>query len=93
MNGEYAGVLPTFGVAEASRESGDTRGATGCSFRFDVTGAVQKLQAEDENFDASNLEVRSVPDDQGEPGLESVGDEEGPDQGDFEIGRVSVYLA
>lgn len=91
VNGEFAGVLPTFGVREATRESTKHPGG-GLDFRFDVTNAVQKLQAAG-NFDAESMNVTFVPEEDDEPGLESMDFEEGPEESQFEIGRVSVYLA
>ena len=53
---------------------------------------MQKLQATG-NFDAANMNVTFVPEEDDEPGLEWVDIEEGPEESQFEIGRVSVYLA
>ena len=91
VNGEFAGVLPTFGVPEATRESENHPGG-GLHFRFDVTKAVEKLQAAG-NFDLATMEVTFVPDEDDEPGLEGVGDDDAPDEPEFQIGRVSVYRA
>ncbi|HYC91801.1 MAG TPA: tyrosinase family protein [Thermoanaerobaculia bacterium] len=89
VNGEFAGVLPTFGVPEATQGS-ETHPGGGLQFRFDVTDAVRRLQAAG-NFDESTMEVTFVPEEDDEPGLEGIGGDEGPDESEFQIGRVSVY--
>lgn len=92
VNGEFAGILPTFGVPEATRQTEKHPGG-GLQFRFDVTNAVQKLQAAG-NFDPQDMEVTFVPDDDDdEAALEAPGAEEAPEQPEFQVGRVSVYVA
>ena len=87
VNGKLAGVLPMFGVREASQAGGEHGGA-GLEFRFDVTDVVREA-----GLDPGNLQVTFVPD------IDPADVPDGPsllsaeEEPAFEVGRVSVFLA
>ena len=87
VNDVFAGILPLFGVEEATNETNEHPGG-GLQYRLDATKAVAQLQAEG-NWDPSTYKVTFVPDDK-QIGLESISAEPEPQ---FQIGRVSVYVA
>lgn len=87
INDVFAGILPLFGVEEATNETNEHPGG-GLQYRLDATKAVAQLQAEG-NWDPSTYKVTFVPDDK-QIGLESISAEPEPQ---FQIGRVSVYVA
>lgn len=87
VNDNFAGRLPTFGVAEAT-ESIEHAGS-GLSFTFDVTDIVRQLQAKGQ-WDPATVRVDVIADDQGAEGLEGV---EAAQPARFNIGRIGVYRA
>ena len=94
VNGEYAGLLPMFGVAEATAES-DKHPGGGLHFRIDATAAVQRLQAQGK-WNPAEMEVTFAPEEspaaEEEGGLESLEAAEPEPEPKFQVGRVSVYL-
>ena len=86
VNDVFAGVVSMFGVPESTKAS-EKHGGGGREFRLDVTNIVGQLQR-DGKWDPKNLKVTFVPDDEGEEGLEGVAAES-----EFQVGRVSVYVA
>jgi hypothetical protein len=91
VNDVYAGILPMFGVPEATQNT-ERHDGGGREFRLEVTNIVQQLQAEG-NWDPANLKVTFVPDDEDEAGLEGLEGVEAAAPSRFQVGRVSVYLA
>jgi hypothetical protein len=85
VNDVFAGVVSMFGVPESTRAS-EKHGGGGKEFRIDVTNLVSQLQREGK-WDPKNLRVTFVPDD-AESELEAVGG-----GSEFQVGRVSVYIA
>lgn len=91
VNGEYAGLLPMFGVAEATAQT-DKHPGGGLHYRLDVTDAVQRLQSEG-NWNPADMQVTFVPaeEEAAEGALESL--EAAEPEPSFQVGRVSVYFA
>lgn len=90
VNDVFAGILPLFGVQEATEESEEHPGS-GLHYRLDATKAVEQLKAEG-RWDAANVKVTFVPDAKRAAltaGLESLSEEAEPR---FEVGRVSVFV-
>jgi hypothetical protein len=89
VNGVFAGILPLFGVQEATEETEEHPGG-GLHYRLDATKAVQQLKSEGK-WDAANVKVTFVPDSKraAATGLESMAEEAEPR---FEVGRVSVFV-
>jgi len=88
VNDRLAGVLPMFGVREATRAS-ERHSGSGLEFRFDVTDIIRET-----NADPSNLRVRFVPlidEEERQVALRSLESTEA--EPEFQIGRVSVHLA
>jgi tyrosinase len=86
---EYsAGILSTFGVAEASRPNARHPG-TGLHYRLSIGGLIARLQAANE-WDANRVRITLVPlgpdADEPEPGFEFV--REGAP---LQVGRISLY--
>ncbi|HVG23649.1 MAG TPA: tyrosinase family protein [Thermoanaerobaculia bacterium] len=94
VNGTFAGILPTFGVPEASGATEKHPGG-GLEYRFDVTEIVQQTGADPRTMRVEFVPEQQEPEPEPQPeaedaGLESMQPRRG---GTFEIGRVSVYLA
>lgn len=87
VNDVFAGILPMFGVEEATNETDEHPGG-GLQYRLDATKAVEQLQAAG-NWDPTTMRVTFVPDDK-QVGLESMSEAPEPR---FQVGRVSVYFA
>ncbi|MEO8379425.1 MAG: tyrosinase family protein [Acidobacteriota bacterium] len=86
VNDVYAGLLPTFGVPEATHN--DKHSGSGLEYRFDVTDIVRLTQA-----DPGNLRVTFIPEEQ-EPEEKPEGAPEAVEPApNFQVGRVSVYLS
>jgi tyrosinase len=92
VNDVFAGIIPLFGVSEATRAT-EKHGGGGLHYRLDVTEAVDQLKAEGK-WDEANVKVTFVPDEKRvakEPAvLSALGEEEAPK---FQVGRVSVFVA
>lgn len=73
----YAGLLPMFGLAEASRRD-DPHGGSGLTYVLDITDAVNRLKQRNE-WNEENLKVTFVPKQREQDG-------EGP-----QVGRISLY--
>ena len=73
----YAGLLPMFGVAEASRRD-DDHGGAGLNFVLDITELVERLKAEG-NWRPDDLDVTFVP-------------KRPSGSADIKVGRVSLYV-
>jgi tyrosinase len=85
----FVGMLPLFGVREASRKTAKHAG-DGVHHTFDITDIAQRMQGTP-GWDPENLKVTFVP--KGETqelGLAAAEEEEEPA---FEVGRVSLYIA
>ena len=94
LNDVFAGILPLFGVEEATRSTDEHPGG-GLHYRLDATRAVDELKAQGK-WDPTNYNIRFVPDQRGaDAGLESVEGLESVDEPEprFQVGRVSVYVA
>ena len=78
----YVGLLPMFGVREASQVNRNHAGS-GLRYSLDVTEAVHRLQARND-WDPSDLRVTFVPDD--ELGAAAA-------VAPIVVGRVSLYYA
>jgi tyrosinase len=88
VNGVLAGVLPLFGVHEATEETEGHPGG-GLHYRIDATKAVEQLRAEGK-WDPANVQVTFVPDaKKAVAGLEALAEAAEPR---FQVGRVSVYV-
>jgi tyrosinase len=89
VNGVFAGILPLFGVQEATEENEEHAGG-GLHYRLDATKAVQQLKAEGK-WDPAKVDVTFVPDSKrpASAGLESMAEAAEPR---FEVGRVSVFV-
>ena len=84
----YAGILPMFGVPEASRSDAE-HGGSGLHYSLDVTGIVSTLQAKNE-WDPKKVQVTFVPvEPQAEPSAarEAVA----APAASIQVGRVSLY--
>ena len=80
----FAGVLPMFGLAEASQRDADHAGS-GLHYTLDITELVRRLEAQG-GWNPENVRVTFVPRRAGaQPGLEA------PAQ-PIQVGRVSVYV-
>ena len=77
----YAGVLPMFGLVEASRRD-DPHGGSGLTYVLDITDVVDRLKQKNE-WDDKNLKVTFVPKQRGQGG-------EGVREG-ARVGRISLY--
>jgi hypothetical protein len=92
VNDLFAGIIPLFGVSEATRAS-EKHGGGGLHYRLDVTEAVDQLKAAGK-WDEANVKVTFVPDEKAVANeaavLSAVGEEEAPK---FQVGRVSVFVA
>jgi tyrosinase len=84
----FAGVLPMFGVTEATRES-EKHSGEGLHYTLDITDLVERLKAQNA-WDPSKLHVTFVPDD--EPPRKRMAAAAAPEP-QFQVGRVSVYFA
>lgn len=73
----YAGLLPMFGLVEASRRD-DPHGGSGLTYVLDITDIVNQLK-QSNKWDDKNLQVTFVPKQGAQGG-------EGP-----QVGRVSLY--
>jgi tyrosinase len=84
----YAGLLPMFGVVEASR-SDDEHGGSGLHYVLDVTDVVRTLEAGG-NWNPEQLDVSFVP-----VGVDPEGARvaEVDDAGEVDVGQVSLYYA
>ena len=79
----YVGLLPMFGLAEAS-EPGEHSSGSGLSYSLDVTSVLENLGA---RWDGSTLNVTFVPDlGSSAPVIE------GAETMDTEVSRISVYV-
>lgn len=87
VNGEFAGILPLFGVQEATEETESHPGG-GLHYRLDATKAVEKLKAAGK-WDPNNVKVTFEPDQKAVSGLEAFSESVEPR---FEVGRVSVFV-
>lgn len=74
----FAGLLPLFGVAEASG-SKDPHGGSGLNFALDITELVNRLRAEG-SWDSSRLNLTFVP------------RRKSADKPDIKVGRISLYV-
>lgn len=81
----YVGLLPMFGVAQASR-AGARGSGSGLRYTFEISGVVRALRALGE-WDPNSLRVSFVP----EPEIESL--ESVEDVPPIEVGRVSLYVS
>jgi tyrosinase len=92
VNEVFAGIIPLFGVTEATRAT-EKHGGGGLNYRLDVTEAVDQLKSEGK-WDEANVQVTFVPDEKQVANeaavLSSAGPEEAPS---FQVGRVSVFVA
>ena len=88
LNDLFAGVLPMFGVKEATEQSEQHPGG-GLHYSLDVTRVVEKL-AERGEWDPSNARITFIPDDEPAPSPTTAAMTAAPD---VSIGRVSVYYA
>jgi tyrosinase len=80
-----AGILPQFGIVEASQADGE-HGGDGINCSFDITGIRDALRAEG-NWNAEDLRVSFLP-------CRYPGDyEEVIEMAPVEVGRVSLYYA
>ena len=77
----YAGVLPMFGLVEASRRD-DPHGGSGLTYVLDITDVVDRLKQKNEWGD-KNLKVTFVPKQRKQGG-------EGVREG-ARVGRISLY--
>lgn len=81
----FAGVLPMFGVTEAS-ETNDQHAGSGLHYALEISNVVKTLQARNE-WTPENLQVTFVPKHRA-PGREGVAA-----ASPIQVGRVSVYAA
>ena len=92
VNEVFAGIIPLFGVSEATRAT-EKHGGGGLHYRLDVTETVDQLKAEGK-WDEANVQVTFVPDEKQvatEAAVLSAAADEEPPQ--FQVGRVSVFVA
>lgn len=86
----YAGLLPMFGVAEASRADENSTGS-GLHYALEIGDVVRTLEARGD-WDPTRLQVTFVPEeiepDEPEPGVASLIAKE-----PIRVGRVSLYYA
>ena len=86
----YAGLLPMFGVAEASRSDG-THPGSGLHYSLEISDIIRTLEASND-WDPANIRVTFVPDemepDAPEPGTVGL---VAPQR--IRVGRVSLYYA
>ena len=82
----YAGVMPLFGVVQASRES-KRHAANGLGFSLDITPLVSRLR-EKNAWDDRNLRVTFVPRRTGGTAGAAV-----PGHNPIQVGRISLYRA
>jgi len=84
----FVGILPLFGVREATRGS-DKHAGEGLHYSFDITELAARMK-DNADWDPENLKVTFVPDDEPETaGLAAAVDVDAPR---FEVGRVSLYV-
>jgi tyrosinase len=76
----YAGLLPMFGLVEASRRD-DPHGGSGLTYVLDITDIVNQLKQSDK-WDDKKLQITFVP----KHGKQDAEGGEGP-----QVGRVSLY--
>jgi tyrosinase len=86
LNDLYAGLMPLFGLAEAS-ESTSEHGGSGLKYAFEVGAIVRRLQ-ERNDWDPANVRVAFVA--QAPLGAEDGGLEAATPP--VQVGRISVYL-
>ena len=77
----YAGLVPMFGLKEASRRD-DPHGGSGLTYVLDITDVIDRLKQKNE-WDDKNLKVTFVPKQRGQAG-------EGVSEG-ARVGRISLY--
>lgn len=87
----FVGILPLFGVREASRAS-DHGAGSGLHYSFDITELAQR-KAGDPDWNPANLKVTFVPDDEPPPPEGTFAAPAPADEPRFEVGRVSLYVA
>jgi len=85
----FVGILPLFGVREASRKSA-THAGDGVHYSFDITEIAQRMQGSPD-WDPQNLKVTFVPDDEPEGAAALAA--AAPEEPRFQVGRVSLYIA
>ena len=78
MEGSLVGLLPTFGVTEASDPEAE-HGGSGLSVAFDITDLVAALRGAGGDLKADRLRVTFVPVRRSRP------------DGNLKVGRVSIY--
>ena len=91
VNGVFAGIIPLFGVTEATRST-EKHGGSGLNYRLDVTRAVDQLKA-DGKWDEANVSVTFVPDEFQVANQEAALASSGEEAPSFQVGRVSVFVA
>jgi tyrosinase len=84
----YAGLLPMFGVREASQVARRHPGS-GLRYPLDVTDVVRTLETQDD-WDPNDLRVTFVPDDAPEAADQALA---AAAAAPIVVGRVSVYYA
>jgi len=85
----FVGILPMFGVAEASRSDGQHAGS-GLHYALDATDVIQRLQANNA-WNPNDVQVTFVPRrrvDATQPGLAAA-----RPGGAIRVGRISLYYA
>ncbi|MFN2445796.1 MAG: hypothetical protein ABR606_09485 [Vicinamibacterales bacterium] len=83
----YVGLLPMFGVAEATRTDRDHAGS-GLHYALDVSAVVQRLEARSD-WNPTELRVTFVP--EGPTDVSGARAAAAPDP--IQVGRVSLYFA
>jgi tyrosinase len=91
LNDLFIGVLPLFGVREASRRT-EAHAGDGLHYSFDITETAQQLQHIND-WDPENLRIKFVPDDEPEQARAAAMAALAPDEPRFQVGRVSLYIA
>lgn len=84
----FAGILPMFGVTEAS-QPGQTHPGGGLHYTLEIGDVVRTLQARNA-WDPQNMQVTFVP--RRKPAIPE-GELEAPAPAPIQVGRVSVYYA
>ena len=82
----YAGMMPLFGVLQASQQT-DRHAGNGLGFSMDITRLVDRLKAKNA-WDDKSVNVTFVPRRTG-----GTADAAGPGHHPIRVGRVSVYKA
>ncbi len=94
VNDIFAGIIPLFGVTEATRAT-EKHGGGGLNYRLDVTGVVAQLESTG-NLIPETLRVTFVPDEEhvaADAKAFDVQKAQGESATPFQVGRVSVFVA